>query len=137
MKKLKIAGNNTATNVVIGIFVGLATVIVGALVGTYLIGEEIADIRSVNYITAATLLCAAFLAAAVGGKGTAGKARLITSGLTGGGFWLILLCINLLMFGDGISGAWVTAVLILASCAASFLLFGKSGSKKKYRIPKY
>ena len=137
MKRVKVMSNKTVVNIAIGLAVGLLAVLVGGLAGAYLISSETVGFETLNYISVVVLLCAAFFAALAGGKGTAGKERLLTGMITGGGLWLVLLCINLLMFDNGISGVWVTAVLMLAGSMAAFLLFGKSGSKKKYRIPKF
>ena len=137
MKKGKFLENKTLKNIAVGVAVGFAVMLFGALVGAYLISGEIVKMGSVNYISVVVILCSAFVATMIGGKGTVGKERLLRGAVTGCVFWLVLIALNLMAFGGKISGAWVTGILVLACAVCSFLIFGKSSHKKKYRIPKY
>ena len=136
MKRKKVSGNGMVKNAVTGVAAGLAVTVLGALIGAYLIHKEVVGVGAVGYIAAVAVLAAAFLTAAIGGKGMAGKERLLSGSIAGSGLLAALLMCNIVFFGGRFSGVPATALLILACCVCAFLLFGKKGNRKKFKIPK-
>ena len=132
----KLSGNSVVKNILIAIAVGLIVLLVGALIGAFLIHKELIGINSLSYVLVVILLVAALLASVMGMKGTTGKERLIAGTITALGLWLVMIGCNLLICDSDLSGVWITLILFLASSTSGFLLFQNRGKKKKYKIPK-
>lgn len=87
-----------------------------------------------NYLAALILLLSGFAGALTArSREDRWKGPLVVAG----GFWLVLLTINALLFGGDLSGAGATALAILGGSGAGMLLGGggkrRSGSRRKYR----
>ena len=123
-------------NILVGLGVGVVLIFFGTLTGAYLIYKEIVGADSVGYIAVLIVLLSGITATVMASRGNAGKKQMMISSLTGICLWIVLLGINLVVFANGFSGVWITGVLFLVSGFASFLLFGKTVRKIKYRIPK-
>ena len=132
----KLSSNSVVKNILIAIAVGLIVLLVGALIGAFLIHKELIEINSLSYVLVVILLVAALLASVMGMKGTTGKERLIAGTISALGLWLVMIACNLLICDSDLSGAWITLILFLASSTSGFLLFQNRGKKKKYKIPK-
>ena len=136
MKRKNTAGNKVARNVLTGVAVGAAVIVLGAMVEAYMIHTDMMSLNGVGYASAVTMLVASFLAALIGGRGTTGKARLITVLAAGIGLCIVLFVCNIALFGADLSGAGITMLLILGCSLSVFLLLSKGHGKKFVKIPK-
>ena len=136
MKRRKPMGNGIYKNVIAGTVVGILTVIVGALTAAYMIHKEWMATESLGYISVVIILAAGFMATAIGGRGMAGRMRLLWGAVTGGAMVLLMACCNIALFEGQFSGFLVTSLLVLGCAICSFLLFGKITPRNKFKIPK-
>ena len=134
--KLK-KGITIPLGIVVGVLASIILTIVGALIVTNFVLKERIDIESVGTIVFFLLVAASALGAWLGAKLVSEK-KLLASGLTGLGFFLVLLSINAVFFDGMFAGVGITALAILAGIGISLLpKLRKKSSKSKIKIPAY
>ena len=80
-------------------------------------------VEAVGYAAMGILLASTFLGSVVALR-LVRRRRLMVAGIHGAGYYLILLLINGLLYGGAISGAGVTALVILTGSACAVMLPG-------------
>ena len=108
-----------------------------AMVIAKLIEGEMMPMESVGYGSMAAHLSAVYLGAMAAYKG-AGHMGDAAAGITGGGYYLILLFINALFFGGQFTGLGITLALVVLASGAVILTAGKGRSRqrrRRYKIP--
>lgn len=123
------------TRLLRGLLVGLAVMLLGALVITLLIDLEKVEVDSAGYGTVAVLLLMSFISSAVA-LGKQDEAVLLTAGLNAGCLAAVQLLINAIAFDAAYEGVAVTLLVIFAGSGAAVLLKLRPGKRKNYPVTK-
>lgn len=116
----------------LGIGVGWAVSLVIAAVMTVAVDSERLSASSMSFAAVATLVIATFASARIGAE-KMGIGRIPACLAAGGGYFMSLLCINVLFFGGKFQGLGAAA-LTVAGTAALAGLIGTPRRKKRYGI---
>lgn len=123
----------TAGGIVWAILITLA----GALLLGKLVDAQIMQMGSVGYGAMAVIGFSAWMAAASTIRRTAGN-RYLCAAAGSGGYFAVLLGINLLFFGGAYPGFWSGLATALAGAVVAVFTTGQgrgSASRKRYKIP--
>lgn len=121
----------------IGIGISLIMTLAGAAVLAYLIVNETISQEGIGYGTMIILTVSSALGALAACL-TIQQKRAIVCGLTGIGYYLILLLITVFVFGGEFAGVGVSAVMVLLGVGLAILAgIRKKGSGRKLKIPAY
>lgn len=115
----------------LGIGAGFALIwsILGAMITAKILDTEMMPESAIGY-SAAIILATASFGAAMIAYGKIQRLRTVVCLVSGGIYFLMLLCVTALMFGGQYAGVGVTALMILAgSGAAAVLGLSKRGGQ--------
>ena len=120
----------------LGGITSLILTILGAVVISAFVGDEIISETSVPGWSVLIRTIAAAVGAAVSAA-ILKKRLLMVCAITGGGYLLLLLALTALFFGGEYNGFWLGSVLIMAGsmvCAFLPLLKGKKGTRRRRKL---
>lgn len=121
---------------VFGIGVGFVLMLVLTGAFAWLMDIEVLSRESMGLASAGVLILSAFLGGLCSGRGDGQIVRCLA---VGGGMILLILFMNLLLFGGSLKGLIPEAVMIVGSSAAAGMVGGipVRGKRRKYRYAKY
>ena len=119
----------------IGTAVSLVILIAGVAVLAALLDRETMDMQGLGYGIMGVLLLASFLGASLAAN-LVKRRRLVVCMIQAVCFYGMLLLINGLLFGGAVTGAVVTAVLILGGAGSGALLWNGGEGKRRSAIRK-
>lgn len=127
MKRNQKMGTSTPIAIGIGLLLSLViTLFAAALIAMMIIGERM-EPENIYIGSAATLLLASFVGAFYVVL-TKGEKRLLFSAVSGGVYFLVLVCTTLIFFDGMISNAWQVLILIIGGSVSAGII--KTNSKK-------
>lgn len=102
-------------------------------VASALVNNEVLDIGWMNYLAALTLVVSSVSAGWIGSKCSLPWVGAMAAG---GGLWLFLLAVNLLLYGRGLHGVGATTLAIAGGSAVPPIFSGgkKQGRKRGRRF---
>lgn len=128
----KVNGTAKAAPIGIGVAVGVTglTTLIGAMIIAVLISREVIAPDSIGYGSMAVLLMSSLL----GGCTAAAlikHRKAMVCGLTGLGYYGLLLCATALLFGGQYQGMGVTGAVIACGTGMAILLSAREPGKRK------
>lgn len=134
----KVTGTARAIPFGIGVSVGLSGIItlLGAVVVTTLISKEAIAPESIGYGSMTVLLVSSLLGGCTAAKMIKHRKAMVC-GLTGLGYYVLLLCVTALLFGGQYQEVWVTGIMIAFGTGMAILLSCRKPRKKKANKRKY
>lgn len=122
--------------VVLGIGVGFLTMLVMTAASAWLIENEVIGRAHMGLLSVTALVLGGFLGAMCSGRG---EGRFIRSASVAAGLIMVLLLVNLALFGGSWAGVLPGAAAVLGSAAAAALIRGEKRGRGhgKIRYRKY
>lgn len=129
----------TAATIPVGLLTGgiaalLSTMALTAVLAKLMEGEILPE-ENIGYGVMIMLLASAFLGSAIACKRVK-RQYLLTAGLSGVVYILLLLSMTALFFGGQYSAVGVTILLVLCGSLLAAMLFSREGKGRKVRKPK-
>ncbi len=128
-----------ATTIPIGLLTGGIVALLSTLALTALLAKlmerEILPAEKIGYGVMLMLLASAFLGSAIACKRVK-RQYLLTAGLSGAVYVLLLMSITALFFGGQYSAVGVTILLVSCGSLLAAMLFSREGKGRKNRKPK-
>ena len=125
--------NNTTKGIGIGILISIFTAFLLSILLTVLVENETIRPESVPVVAAAVHAISVFFGAMVATTIEKGRIAVI-AGISGAGYFILLLCINMLVFSSGFNYILSCAAGVLCGVLITILIKAKFAGKKKHRI---
>lgn len=108
------------------------TIVIGAIVAFLVTGERVSE-DFINPASVIALFASSFTCAMIAG-GMVGQRRMIVCVISGGIYYISLICVNILFFDGSFRGLLGAALTVMGSCVIAGLLQTR---QKKQRISYY
>ena len=139
-KTKKVTGKAVAipAGIGMGVLAAMIVTLLGSAGLAVLLSRQKINMDSLGYWRMALLFGAGFLGAMVAMLKIKHR-KMQMSLITGGGYFLVLLAMNAMLFGGQYEGVWMSALMVAlgSSLAAWIGSRGGSAPKRKHKIPAY